>query len=91
MLNIDTRTADKKTTYSTICRAIAIRAVHPHSWYVVNFIYYFIAFEVTLSGKNVKEMKFCRTLLQFVWIFVLFGVTNNLMQSVHFFEKFKKF
>jgi hypothetical protein len=32
MLNIDTRTADKKTTYSTFCRAIAIRAVHPHSW-----------------------------------------------------------
>jgi hypothetical protein len=31
MLNIDTRTADKKTTYSTFCRAIAIRAVHPHS------------------------------------------------------------
>jgi hypothetical protein len=31
MLNIDTRTADKKTTYSTFCRAIAFRAVHPHS------------------------------------------------------------
>jgi hypothetical protein len=31
MLNIDTRTADKKTTDSTFCRAIAIRAVHPHS------------------------------------------------------------
>jgi hypothetical protein len=32
MLNIDTRTADKKTTYSTFCRAIAFRAVHPHSF-----------------------------------------------------------
>jgi hypothetical protein len=25
-----TRTADKKTTYSTFCRAIEFRAVHPH-------------------------------------------------------------
>jgi hypothetical protein len=37
MLNIDTRTADKKTTYSTFCRAIAIRAVHPHSFTVLLF------------------------------------------------------
>jgi hypothetical protein len=35
MLNIDTRTADKKTTYSTFCRAIAIRAVHPHSFFTL--------------------------------------------------------
>jgi hypothetical protein len=34
MLNIDTRTADKKTTYSTFCRAIAFRAVHPHSMFL---------------------------------------------------------
>jgi hypothetical protein len=26
-----TRTADKKTTYSTFCRAMEFRAVHPHS------------------------------------------------------------
>jgi hypothetical protein len=51
MLNIDTRTADKKTTYSTFCRAIAIRAVHPHSFtnMKINFVK---SFDLLSNSKN---------------------------------------
>jgi hypothetical protein len=67
MLNIDTRTADKKTTYSTFCRAIAIRAVHPHSVEVFKSS----IFQNYNVGDAIKEKSFSFCVNKHVYEFVV--------------------